>query len=209
VAQILHLHDAHGQAQRLLPWAVNGTLSPEEQALVDAHCEECEECRGDLANERLVREAVAGMDVPLEQGWERLSAKLAQEPVAAVPPPARFFQRRIGMGWAIAPTALVAASAALAFFLMPQPQAETGYHLLASPARAAAGNVIVLFAPQTTASDLHSSLAKVGAHIVDGPTESGAYVVSVPATARGKVLDELRANSQVTLAEPIDSESPR
>ena len=209
MAQILHLHDAHGQAQRLLPWAANGTISPEEQALVEAHCEECEECRADLAGERGLRRAVASMDVPLEQGWERLSARLEHEPIAASAPPARFFQRRIGLGWAMAPAALVAASAALAFFVMPQPQAETGYHLLASPARAAAGNVIVLFAPQTSASELHASLASVDAHIVDGPTESGAYVVSVPASARSRVLAQLRATPQVALAEPIDSESPR
>jgi anti-sigma factor RsiW len=44
--------DPHTQAQRLLPWYVNGALEGEELAQVEAHLTDCAECREDLKTEQ-------------------------------------------------------------------------------------------------------------------------------------------------------------
>ena len=48
----------------LLPWYVNGTLEGAELALIEAHLDECAECRADLEAERLLAAEFAAMPEP-------------------------------------------------------------------------------------------------------------------------------------------------
>lgn len=209
MGQLLHLHDAHGQTQKLLPWHATGTLAPDEEALVTAHCAECAECRADLEREIALREQVASFDPELECGWERLRGRIDARSRSASAGKTRALRRPVPLGWALAAPLAVAASAALVFIGSPQPAPAPEYRLLGSPAPRTSGNAIVLFAAETTEHELRSALGQIGARIVDGPTASGAYVIAVSESGRDGALEQLRKVPQVTLAEPIATSGDR
>lgn len=198
MGDVLHLHDAHEQAQMLLPWRVSGKLEPGEAALFDAHAEQCEECRADLAVNLELRELYTSMpaDVPPRQHLP--DALLA-------PHRLRFLRRRVSVGWALAGQAALAAAAAAVLLLGVRPEGPPDdYRLLGSDGAAQDGNAIVLFSPDMTERELRTALIDAGAQVVRGPTASGAFVVRVDQASRTAVLGKLRANGKVLLAEPID-----
>lgn len=188
----------------LLPWRVNGTLDPAEAALFDAHLAECAECQADLAAERSLCGALASMPTP-ELDGRPLPVTRSTDPRQRPAVRRRFLARRIPLGWALAGQATAAAAVAL-FLLLPTSRAtlDADYRLLGSQETAAAGNVIVMFAPDTTDSELRAALGQVGGRIVDGPTASGAYIVRVASAERPAAIERLRSAAAVILAEPID-----
>ena len=203
MGDLLHIHDSHGRVQRLIPWFVNGSLDESDEALVRTHCESCGECRADVAQEQALREAVATTALGPDRDWAGLREKVLQRP----PPAKRFFgsplRRPIALGWALAGQVAVAACVAIAFVGLSPAEPEAGYRLLASPDDTGGGNVIVLFAPETTEASLRRTLGSVGARIADGPTASGAYILRVAEHDKASAIAQLRAAGEVVLAEPI------
>ncbi|HYD24030.1 MAG TPA: zf-HC2 domain-containing protein [Croceibacterium sp.] len=201
MGDLLHLRDAHEQAQMLLPWRVNDTLEPGEATWFEAHLAQCAECRADLAANLALRERYAQLPVEMEAVRSPLVDQLADGPSVVS---WKLLRRRVTLGWALAAQAAVAAAAAVALFVAMPSAPERDYNLLGSEAAEEAGNAIVLFAPETTERELRAALNAVRARVVDGPTASGAYVVRV-SDNRAAALDRLRAVPQVVLAEPIDA----
>jgi len=204
VGDLLQLRDAHEQAQMLLPWRVNGTLEPGEDAWLDAHLAECAECRHDLAANRALRELYAETPVASQPALPRMLDVIESRPGGSS---WRFVKRRLSSGWGRAAQVAVAAAAALALALViaPAEREDDGYRLLGSETAQPQGNAIVLFSPETAERDLRAALEQAGARLVDGPTASGAYIVQVPDARRAEALEGLRALPQVMLAEPIDA----
>lgn len=130
---------------------------------------------------------------------------LAPAPTSApTSAPARSWWRRVAandaswLRWALAAQFIVIAGLAL---LLARPVTDDGaYHVLG--AGAASGNLVVMFKPETAERDLRRILQANGAHVVDGPTVTDAYLLSVPdpRTARAR----LRAEPAVVLAETLD-----
>jgi hypothetical protein len=212
MAEIIRLRGSpHEQTQALLPWHVNNTLDGDERTLVDSHLAECAECRSELALEHALARQVASLPVDAERGWPALADKLDASALAgrgAAPVP--LLQRRVTIGWALSGQLAVAAALLLAVYLgqpgVPEPQV---YHVLGSATPAPAGNVVVLFAPETSEKDIRSTLLSLHARVVDGPTVSGAYIVHVADERRPQALETLRATDRILLAEPIDLEPQR
>ena len=207
MGDLLHLHDTHGRVQRLIPWFVNGSLDPRDEALVSAHCESCGECRADVAREKELREAISSMPSDADRGWTILRDKVLQRP-----PPSRrgmvpSLRRPIALGWALAGQLAVAASVAVAFVGLAPAEPEPGYHLLSSPDEAGGGNVIVVFSPETTEASLRRTLDLIDGRIVDGPTASGAYILRVAERDQAKAIAQLRAAAGIVLAEPLSQGS--
>ena len=69
---------------------------------------------------------------------------------------------------------------------------------------AAGGNMVVVFQPTTSERELRHILQAQNARIVDGPTVTDAWLLSVPAERHAHILQALRANAAVKLAEPLD-----
>ena len=208
MAEIIRLRGSlHEQAQQLLPWYVNGTLEPDDRAMVEAHLAECVECRADLAAEQVLARDVAALPLDVEHAWSMLSERIdAEGPPRRLAEPVPFLRRKVAMGWALGGP--LAAAAAVAFAVMvvpgaPSPAGET-YRALGSAPTAQPGNALVMFRPDARDVDLRSALTKAGARVVDGPTATGAYVVRIAPAGRAQALDRLRVTPQVALAEPID-----
>jgi hypothetical protein len=105
------------------------------------------------------------------------------------------------LGWGLAgQAALLTLFAVLAGpVLAPKPE----FHALGARAASPAGNMVVIFRPDTREATLRADLKAANARIVDGPTEADAYVLAAPAASRDKAVATFRARPEVMLAEPI------
>jgi anti-sigma factor RsiW len=198
MARIIRLHEeSHWALQSLLPWYVNGTLSPAEQVKVEAHLTGCADCQEELKFERLLHGQVAGLPLGAEDGWKQMQTRLAAEPPrkARTPRPPML----AWTGWAAAAALLVGVVA------MAVPYAQSGrYHALGAQPRATPGNLVVIFRPETPEKAMRAAFNASSARLVDGPTGADAYVLAVPAARRTAALEQLRARPDVVLAEPVD-----
>jgi anti-sigma factor RsiW len=197
----------HDVVQQLLPWHVNGTLAADETARVEAHLGQCEDCRQDLAAERELARDVALLPLDVDEGWQAMTLRLGTAPAGNDNGRGSFMRRPIAVGWAVG--GAIAASLVLtvgAMGLQRPAVANQTFHTLGSPAVTSAGQVVVLFRPDTTEQQMRAILGAQGARVVDGPTAAGAYVLRLDGRDASSAIDGLRQSSQVVLAEPIESD---
>jgi hypothetical protein len=189
----------HQKVQKLLPWAVLGKLSEEEQALVSGHTAACAQCREDLDWQRRLQavQPEAGASPDMESALARLAPQLEARPAA---------NDGRWMRWALAAQLLVIAGlgAGLAAQLLRQPDE---YRLLGAVhvAGAPSANIIVVFKPETSERTLRTTLQANAARIIDGPTAANGWLIKVPATSLDTALSTLRADPAVQLAEPLQA----
>jgi anti-sigma factor RsiW len=208
MAEIVPLRPSeHDAVQQLLPWHVNGTLSAEETARVEAHLAECWECRHDLACERELAREVALLPLDVDEGWQAMAMRLPDQGANVDGPRLPRFSRAGPVGWAVggALAASVAFAVAIVGLQQPLAPAQT-FHTLGSAGEASPGQVIVLFRPDTTEQQMRALLATQGARVVDGPTAAGAYLLRIDGRSPADAIRALRQSSEVVLAEPIASD---
>lgn len=216
--RILRLDTSTHQAvQELLPWFVTNMLDADEAAFVQEHLRTCSQCQSDAECQRRLRAALAqvapvsGTDA--ERAFTLLSARLEaprrksffawlmalRELLRKEPPWVR---------WVMAIEAAMIAS--LALLLAPQDRTlVASYRGLGTPGSHAGGNIIVTFRPGTTEQQLRHILQKSGARIVDGPTVTDAYVLSVPDMKQAEVVEALRSAPTVAQAHLLNGGSGR
>jgi len=219
----------HRTAWELLPWYVNGTLSGQDLDAVTGHLPGCAACAEEVARcrdlavavgvvpavatapsaERLAR-LIARIDAiehagGRTNGWrERLRERIdgLRDLLQSTPVPTR---------WALAAqSALVVLLVAV---IASQMTPSASYRTLASgagPVARGQAQIRVVFTEDTSERDMRAVLERVAGRIVDGPSTMGAYTVQVPVPAASSdriapVLDVLRMQPQVRLAEPIRS----
>lgn len=207
MAEIIRLRASpHDEAEALLPWLVNGTLSSAELDRVEAHLAECAECRAALATERRLAAGVATLPLDPCSSWERIKQRVDVRAPAQFRTPEPLWRRQVPVGWAVASPFAAAAAAALLFFdVAPERPADPQYHALSAPANVQPANLVVQFEPATRVGDMQHMLGSVDARLVDGPTETGAYLVRVDQAKRELALKRLRDSDSIALAEPIDA----
>lgn len=209
--------DRHLEVQHLLPWYGTGTLDQTERATVEAHLEECAECRAEIEAEPGLKAALAAASPEVETGWASLQARALR----SMPPP-----RRARRPWAAAGRALMrperlrwvvaaqfAALVVLGVASLPGEPTRTAvrqgaYRALGDAPPARTGNVLAMFKPNASVAAMRHSLDASGARFVDGPTAAGAYLLEVPGGDKGPELAALRKDPNVTMAEPIDEAPP-
>ena len=199
--RVLHFETpAHREMDALLPWYVNGTLTDDEHARVDAHLSECARCQRERDWLCEVRFAASEPGMPMEDhadaSLERLRGQLYAGTVHRVLSPLR--EARQGWRrapawtrWALAAQFVLCAGLAGGLALTRAPAV---YHTLGSGSTAGIdeARLVVMFDPSLTENRLRALVQGNGARIVDGPSETGVYVLAVPRTRAGQALDALR-----------------
>ena len=139
---------------------------------------------------------------------EPISAAPATPPVAPPLSPQRWWRSGAAnqpslLRWAVA-AQLVLIVGLVALLARPD-EPPAAYHVLGNgTGGTATGNLVVMFQPNTTERELRRFLQAQGARMVDGPTVTDAYLLSVPDENRDRALQALRANPAVKLAEALD-----
>lgn len=193
---------AHQESERLLPWLVNGTLRDDELRLVQQHLGECEACQHEVAWLRSLQAACADEPVPAAattRSLRRLHRRLRS---TGDGPRRGWGRRQRWLGWVIAAQAVLVLALGVALFRISRPPPAPAYHTL-SAAPAPSERLVVRFAPTLTEAPLRQLLLANDARIVDGPTEAGGWVLSVPAARAPAVRAALRAAPGVTLVESL------
>lgn len=212
----------HQKVQKLLPWLLTETLAGADLALVRRHLRDCDECVADLAWERRIQAAEPAVDSApdVERAFAALGDRLGAQTAHARPrrsgvSPAQWLRqlwRDAGQWqrWTMAVQCALIAVLAVALF---EPAADDGmangragaqFRALSAPAPvAAAGNVLVMFKPDTTEAQLRRLLGAHGARIVDGPTVTDAYVLSLTGADQVAAVAALRREPAVVLAESL------
>lgn len=197
---------AHIEAERLLPWLVNGTLEGEERALVEQHLAECVQCQRDVALLRSLQTAcrdeviVDPGAVDAEYSLQRLRRRIDAERSSHRILPRHWDIGRSLLHAAIAVQAVIIIALAFAWWHAGQPVYRT---LGATDVPAA--RLVVVFDPHLSEQQMRLLIRASDAHIVDGPTDAGAYILSVPQSRSDTVREALRAAPGVTLVENLDS----
>jgi anti-sigma-K factor RskA len=197
----------HDEAETLLPWYATGQLDAADRALVERHLESCARCQRQLAVERRLIDEFQTLTPEVDSGWARLRTRLE-------PPRRRHarskWPRVFSDAWRGLKRPAVAAFAAaqLAFVVIAGSLivslSRTPYQALSSPPPPASANIIVMFQPNSSESDLRKLMDSSGATFVGGPTDADAYLLHVPDSARPRALAQLQADPHVTLAQAID-----
>lgn len=196
----------HEEAEMLLPWYVTGELETADRKRVEEHLSSCSRCQHQLGLDRILVEEFRASDPDLELGWARLRRQIERSEPRAHQRLAALFQDAWRTLSRPAVAGLVAAQLVFIFvagavLLRPSPPA---YRALGSSASPASANVIVMFRVDSTERDMRHALQAAGASLVGGPTAADAYLIHVQANERSAAVARLRADSSVTMAEPID-----
>ena len=217
---------AHQQAQRLLPWWVNGTLEGPEFGSVSQHLSNCAQCRREVEELRQLREAYGQAALPMssQPDFARLRRRVQARDRPSV---RRGYWRDV---WTLMPSWLrgVVVAQGLAIVLLGgllldgtrrnSDRFVATYHTLgkveaptddAESPRLPVVHLVVVFDPATNQAQMQQLLRANQARIVGGPNAAGAYVVAVPAVQAVAAGAALRAAPQVVLAEPLDSATGR
>ena len=200
--------DAHHAVQALLPWYAMNSLDDEELAEVEAHLAGCPACRAELDVERKMQQAALPRSAEdslasaadVEQGLARMRALIGSGARRPAPLAARWWR------WALA--AQFAVIVALGAVLVVQQEADFGnhrYRALGAPGADVAANVVVMFKPEATEQEIRRALRESGARLVDGPTASNGWLLSVQGEGHVEAIARLRAQPSVSLAESLDA----
>jgi anti-sigma factor RsiW len=223
-ATVVHLDpDAHQALMELIPWYVTGRLAPEQRIAVEVHLAGCARCQAEVEAERRLRALAATPESPHgnpEDALARLRRRIDTErglegliaagdarramPAELVPRSSglRFWQWAVGLQSALIAGLVVALSVTL---LLP----SATYRALGAPTAATGiGNAVVKFRADASDAQIRAALKSSGARIVNGPTASDAYVLSVPAPELTGAVARLRGDPAVLLAESLEGKAP-
>jgi len=211
-ARVLHFESpAHREMDALLPWYVNATLADDERERVEAHLSECARCQRELDWLRELQCAAAQPAAPAEDRVEASLVRLRRQLGSGIKRRLLLSLRDMREGWRHAPAWTRRALAAqlvlcaglagtLTFVRVPAVYHTLGTGSTEEPAEA---RVVVMFDPSIREDQLRALVKGSGAHIVDGPTDAGAYVLAVPRARVGQALAALRHAHGVQMAERL------
>lgn len=189
--------DAHQAIQALLPWHERGQLTHDEAALVLAHLQQCAACRAAQQAERslgaLLTDSAEEPGPDTEAALVRMRARLKAE--APLRPQRRWMPWALGLQTG-------AIALLLALLVRPGAEAPAAYKGLAASAGAPRAEALVMFRPEATERRARQALLDHGAVIVAGPTEAGAYRITLP--AHRQALAALRGEPVVLMAEALN-----
>jgi len=202
----------HDTVDALLPWYVNGTLTGNKFDLVRLHLAECAACRdeaewlGKLFAACKEAEALPEMASDLARLRTRAHARAQAKPASAHA--RRSWRDAPWTRWSLAASLVIGLTCGA--WVLHDGGEGALYRTLGSAPSAArhAGSLIVAFDPATTEAEIRRILDRAEARIVDGPTQTNAFVLEVPPQREAFALAALRAEHVVTFDEQLGSRGP-
>ncbi|HEX7817044.1 zf-HC2 domain-containing protein [Dyella sp.] len=196
----------HAEADRLLPWWVNGTLEGEERAQVAEHLAECVQCQREVAWLRSLQDEIGSQAqgaTDAREAMKRLRRRMRTGTTTAVAPSTRrgWGRRERWLAWTVGLQAM--AVLILGGIALTNHRSAADYQTLSTPTTHGA-LLVVSFDPQLTEGQMRTLVRDSDARIVGGPTQAGAYLLNVSPERANAVRDRLRAARGVTLAERMD-----
>jgi hypothetical protein len=221
----------HARAHELLPWMVNGSIEGRDAAWLDTHLAGCADCRGELAAQQRVRDAIAreptvefAPQAAFNRLWKRIEADAHGSPVAddavadsrgaaegrdsSRPPRARPARTHAAPWLRVALVAQAAAIAVLCVTLWRAPASPSYHTVTDAPVGPAVNGPVVkaIFDDQVRLADVKDILAASGLVVAAGPSEAGVYTLT-PRDAQiadipPTTLERLRADPRVRFVEP-------
>ncbi|MBK9663076.1 MAG: zf-HC2 domain-containing protein [Nitrosomonas sp.] len=187
-------NNEHQKVWTLLPWSVNQSLDPVEQAIVNRHVKTCITCRIELNQQQQVFDKIQQAGI-LQQishaSFTRLQKRIETQPklddFAKPNEPEKvlkhFPYQFLGFFKYIA----VAASILLLAFplmqdsLIDQPELKGDYRTLANPTEGERRNnmIRIVFATPSNPEQISAILSDVSGQIVKGPSPTGIYEVQI------------------------------
>ena len=219
--------DTHAEAWALLPWLANGRIAGAEREWVEAHVNNCAECRAELAAQRTISSGMrddAGATPAAaseeQRSFDKLWARIEASESASLPATgtgsgggsrtsrtvrwlaAAVVVQAVGLGVLGFSSLSGGGSGADRFETVTREDPRTG-------ARVQAPTVRVVFAPQASIETINTLLAHQGLEIVAGPGTQGNFTaaLSADAVASGASAESVAAvmskDPNVSFAEPI------
>jgi len=217
---------AHEESWLLLPWLANGRLSQAQRARVEEHLRGCAHCAQELAQQRLMCEALSGPErvtyAPgpsfrkLMERIDRRERRAPQPPTMqpVSPPPGRALARSAwrppGLAWAASFLLMLCVGALVpTAYRWSQPLYTTHTAAPAGPPHV----LHVAFVPALSVAEVGALLGSAGARVVEGPDPTGVVGVIPEASAAPGVAGDaaalqtlaarLRSDTRVRWVEPI------
>jgi anti-sigma factor RsiW len=212
--------DTHAEAWALLPFLVNGRLTPEEREWVELHVQSCDECRREFDAQRPLARQMREAEVAFESAeqrafaklWTRIEASEGAMPVdeQAVSARATGTTPRRTVRWLAAAVVVQAIGLTLlGVTALNNSEEATGEFRTVTSAevRLAGPAVRLMFTAETSMGDVTDILAKHGLELVRGPGSSGVFTAALADTAEGTTAESmammLRRDAHVQFAEPV------
>lgn len=205
--------DEHDVVQLLVPWVDGGRLDDAEAARVKAHLADCARCRADLAWQRRLPDAanpapdlISSERVDL--GWAALRGRLDTEGAAGHVRPARprLAPREAPWSWpgwrwlVVLQSTVIVGLAALVVLMSPR---DDAYRALGGPARGSDASIVVVFRPDASELQIRQALRDGDVRLVDGPTVTGAYLLSAAPARHAAAIEQLRRHAAVLRVESL------
>jgi anti-sigma factor RsiW len=205
--------DVHPTAL-LLPWYLNGRLSEPERREVEGHLTSCAACKEELESLAALRLDTRDMIMRAPGPSPGVKRAVMSEVSRRAARP-HFLDRIAGAAlellrpkWAasVALLLIICQFGALAW-LMARPGAPP--ELTSRSVSQVGVRLKMVFSPAATQRDVQSTIRDLGGHIVDGPTDDGAYIVQLSGGSPQQVAAKLRAlRERPGLVERIDNAAP-
>jgi hypothetical protein len=196
----------HAEADRLLPWWVNGTLPEDERIQVEQHVNECVQCQREaiwlrtLQDEYIGDDAATGDATPTTHRLRRRVKAENAKTVLPSPPPSVWMRYGRRLAWLAAAQAALILVLGVALFQNRPPV----YHTLSAPS--GGGSLfVVVFNPHISEAQLRQLVRASDARIVGGPTEAGAYLLRVPSERASSAQKTLHDSTEVTMVENLEA----
>lgn len=218
----------HQDVWEVLPWFVNGSLEDQELEQVERHLADCEECRHEASVLQQLARIMVGSGAPMVTPDEAFPELLSRIEEAERRDAVRWGRWLRSDGWprrflafSTGPILRPVLAAGLAFIvvlaalLWRQTSLEppATFRTLSDPAAVAESTglrVRMVFGSEVDEGTLRRLLLDVGGQIVGGPSPYGVYTVELPPpqdpAAQERLLEEIRARSEVKFLEPLSNE---
>ena len=184
----------HRQVWDLLPWYINNTLDPVEQANVRNHVKFCITCRIELNQQQQLVENMQKIDL-MEQisqvSFAQLKAKIEKQPNLRTPvnhsetKNDAFFSSRQFLGFvqytALAASLLLLSLPFMLGSLIDITELRSDYRTLANPVvgEESTNLLRIVFSDPSDPEQINAILNRVSGRIINGPSDNGVYLVQV------------------------------